>query len=62
MREEGTVAGEDVGFGCAGGGWGGSVGPGAGVFGCVAGGEGEGTECDADIEIGEDELDAREVS
>lgn len=31
------------------------------MFGCVSGGEGEGTECDADVEIGEDELDAGEV-
>ncbi len=62
MREEGAVAGEDVGFGRGGGGRGRCVGPGAGVIGCVGGSEGEGTECDADVEIGEDELDAGEVS
>lgn len=58
VGEEGAVAGEDVGFGRGGGGGGGGVGPGAGVFGCVGGGEGEGAERDADVEIGEDELDA----
>lgn len=61
VREEGAVAREDVGFGCGGGGGGGGVGPRAGVFGCVGGGEGEGAECDADVEVGEDELDAGEV-
>lgn len=35
VREEGAVAGQDVGFGRGGGGGGGSVGPGAGVLGCV---------------------------
>ena len=62
VREEGAVAGEDVGFGRGGGGGGRGVRPGAGVFGCVGGGEGEGAECDADVEVGEDELDAGEVS
>lgn len=61
MREEGAVTGEDVGLRCARGGGGRSVGPGTGVFDCVGGGEGESTECDADVEIGEDELDTREV-
>ena len=62
VREEGAVAGEDVGFRRAGCGGGRGVGPGAGVFGRVGSGEGEGTACDADIEVGEDELDAGEVS
>ena len=56
VREEGAVAGEDVGFRGARGGRGGGVGPGAGVFGRVARGEGEGADCDADIKVGEDEL------
>ncbi len=62
VREEGAVAGEDVGFRCAGGGGRGGVGPGAGVFCRVGGGEGEGAERDADVEVGEDELDAGAVS
>lgn len=61
MREEGAVAREDVGFRRGGCGGGRGVGPGAGVLGRVGGGEGEGADCDANVEIGEDELDAGEV-
>lgn len=56
--EEGAVALQDVGlFGARGGGVGG-VGPGTRVLRGVGGGEVEGAEGDADVEVGEDELDA----
>lgn len=32
------------------------------MSGCVGGSKGEGAECDADVKIGEDQLDAGEVS
>ena len=53
--EEGAVALEDVGFFGGGCGGGGGVGPGARVFGGVVGGEVEGAEGDADVEVWEDD-------
>lgn len=58
VRGEGAVAGQYVEFGRGGGGRVGRVGPGPRVRCRVIGCEREGAEGDADVEVGEDELDA----
>ena len=58
MCEEGSVPREDGKFGYTTLGWIGSEGPRSGVFYGVLGGKGEGAEGDAQVEVGEDELDA----
>lgn len=58
MCEERSVPREDVEFRNTALGRFGGVGPRSGVFGGVFGGKGEGAEGDAEVEVGEDELDA----
>ena len=57
--EEGAIALKDVRLFYAGSGGFRSVWPGSGVFRCIRGGKIEGADGNANIEVGEDELDAR---